>query len=776
MTALVAVVGCSLPRGGTLAQSCTGDVECDDANECTVDSCSSDGLCSNSPQDLQPAGQTPNDCKLIACAAGELATLSDDADFEDDPDDCFIDGCLDGEPTQDRLAEQTSCSVAGNLGRCDAAGTCVVTCTADDAAEKCNDDNACTTDACDVAAGECFHQALDAVSAPGANQIVGDCLEILCVSGAETDFVDDADVPDDGNGCTVDLCNGGMPSNEPAEIAVMCMDAGDALKKLCDDAGSCVQCNSPADCDHLPVDDECQTRTCVAGVCAQTFTPLDTPLNASQQIAGDCEVDVCDGAGVVKTNIDNLDVPVDGNDCTKDVCTNGVPSNPNEDVNTACGAGGVLVCDANGVCVGCNSDAQCDADTACRDWTCNSTVCEFADAAKGTTSGIPQIPNDCQRTQCNGFGQQETVVDDGDLPADDGIQCTFAQCNGGVGSHVNHLINTVCTQNGRFCDGGGTCVDCNKGSQCSGAGDCERDPCKANQCQIVPRNAGYVLPDDPYQTDGDCQTVVCDGDGNVDPVGAVQDLDLPVDNNACTGDVCMSGNASNPNLDPGTACSQNGGNVCDGSGMCIECLGDGDCLANESCSSNVCLSADGQGCSAASECASGNCADGVCCNTPCTGACRGCIAGGMVGTCTNHPQGGDPDGDCGAGQQCDGAGACETSGSTSQVVCSGATCNVGQVCCVGSSTNTQYGCNSSGGCADVQFEASCDGPEDCSAGEVCCGFYDGYRWKSMSCSSSCSNFAGGETHMCSGGASDCPAAHPVCWNSGLLPGYRWCGD
>src|SRR3954466_6621167 len=77
---------------------------------------------------------------------------------------------------------------------------------------------------------------------------------------------------------------------------------------------------------------------------------------------------------------------------------------------------------------------------------------------------------------------------------------------------------------------------------------------------------------------------------------------------------------------------------------------------------------NGQACAAGPECASGNCADKVCCDTACTGLCRACVAaqtGKADGTCANVNAGAkdtrctvqDP-GTCGRDGTCDGQGKC----------------------------------------------------------------------------------------------------------------------
>ncbi|MFB6076296.1 MAG: hypothetical protein ABEK17_04080 [Candidatus Aenigmatarchaeota archaeon] len=66
-------------------------------------------------------------------------------------------------------------------------------------------------------------------------------------------------------------------------------------------------------------------------------------------------------------------------------------------------------------------------------------------------------------------------------------------------------------------------------------------------------------------------------------------------------------------------------------------------------------------CTEDSECCSGNCADGVCCDTSCTGSCTDCNLDGSEGTCTQAPETwwGDDLYDCsGNYYRCDSSGSC----------------------------------------------------------------------------------------------------------------------
>ena len=56
--------------------------------------------------------------------------------------------------------------------------------------------------------------------------------------------------------------------------------------------------------------------------------------------------------------------------------------------------------------------------------------------------------------------------------------------------------------------------------------------------------------------------------------------------------------------------------------------------------------AEGTTCGAANECASGNCVDGVCCESACAGECETCNLPNTLGKCMPVPDGEDPQNEC----------------------------------------------------------------------------------------------------------------------------------
>ena len=119
--------------------------------------------------------------------------------------------------------------------------------------------------------------------------------------------------------------------------------------------------------------------------------------------------------------------------------------------------------------------------------------------------------------------------------------------------------------------------------------ECDTATCIQGTCGLV------NLPDQtptPSQTKGDCQKVVCDGQGN--GVSKADDTDVPDDNKACTKDTCNGGVPSHTALASGSVCVEGNGKLCDGAGACVECLADSDCTSGL-CSANACVTINGCG-------------------------------------------------------------------------------------------------------------------------------------------------------------------------------------
>ena len=98
------------------------------------------------------------------------------------------------------------------------------------------------------------------------------------------------------------------------------------------------------------------------------------------QTPGDCNQRVCDGSGNVADHADPTDVPIDGLECTQDLCLAGAPKNPPTTKGTKCSQGTGARCDGAGACVECLLDADC-ASLKCAANVCLAPTCNDMHAA-----------------------------------------------------------------------------------------------------------------------------------------------------------------------------------------------------------------------------------------------------------------------------------------------------------------------------------------------------------------------------------------------------------
>jgi hypothetical protein len=152
-----------------------------------------------------------------------------------------------------------------------------------------------------------------------------------------------------------------------------------------------------------------------------------------------------------------------------------------------------------------------------------------------------------------------------------------------------------------------------------------------------------------------------------------------------------------------------------------------------------CKALAGHTCTSFSDCASGHCADGVCCNTDCNGTCQQCNLAGKLGTCSPTPNGIEDPPTCMSDdlnpRACDGSGVCAAGKRTTGKPCTaGVQCTSGYCvdgfCCNSSCANTCYTCGKAGsegsctvisvGAQDHSATAPCDGPmQYCSGSGTC---------------------------------------------------------
>src|SRR5439155_912831 len=162
---------------------------------------------------------------------------------------------------------------------------------------------------------------------------------------------------------TKDLCSGGIASNPPEASGTACNQSSGTMCNSSGSAPACVQCLQPSDCPGT--DTECHHRTCSAtGMCGISNTPDGTLVQS--QMTGDCKEKVCNGNGSVVDAADDNALPVDGNGCTADLCSNGVATNPSAPAGDPCNQGSGSMCNGSATapaCVQCLSKTDCGTDT-----------------------------------------------------------------------------------------------------------------------------------------------------------------------------------------------------------------------------------------------------------------------------------------------------------------------------------------------------------------------------------------------------------------------------
>lgn len=491
---------------------------------------------------------------------------------------------------------------------------------------------------------------------PEDEQTAGDCLELICDGRGEvTERNDEEDAPETTD-CATYSCNSGVLVTAPANTGTPCNNE----QWLCDGAGTCVECFTPTDC-PLPGNLNCGERRCTNHACDPVYVADGTPLDPADQNAGDCKVRVCDGQGGDRIDNDDSDTPDDENLCTIDSCEGGDPVFDYAQQGTSCGTSGTGVCNDSGQCVGCVDALDCGQTTYCRTWSCNPLnggTCMVTYRTPGTP--LPpgdQQPGDCQELVCGVNGSVVSDDDNDDLPPDEPNDCTAELCISGTPHYEDEQVNTPCGADW-WCDGLGTCVECNDAAQCDVPPKCVLATCNAHACGTT--NAPDGTPTGE-QIDGDCKLEVCDGQGGTrqEP----QDTDLPVDGNECTDDLCNGGVPSNPPTPPGSDCTL-GGTVCDGAGHCVQCTLDIHCAANQYCQGFQCLldKITGSTCTRNAMCLTGYCSDGYCCNGRCDAFCYACSnakTGYPNGQCQQIKPKTDPDNECPDDWLCYLGGCCD---------------------------------------------------------------------------------------------------------------------
>lgn len=237
------------------------------------------------------------------------------------------------------------------------------------------------------------------------------------------------------------------------------------------------------------------------------------------------------------------------------------------------------------------------------------------------------------------------------------------------------------------------------------------------------------------------EVVTATGGGTGGGAGACNvPSDCPGEDATCRYRSCEYGRCGMANAAGDVSCPEVEGGVCDGEGACAFDLG--------------------HLCTAGTECATGICQDGVCCDEGCAGACESCAGagGGSPGICAPVPALQDPDGECSApALGCDGQHGCASCGDTASPI--GGTCP--GVCdrCDGGDTCV-IDCD-----VDAECSAATSPAIDCPAGwhcEVLCTGADACRDNTIRCPAdyACTVTCPDSSHRCEDAVIQCSERGP----------------
>lgn len=526
------------------------------------------------------------------------------------------------------------------------------------------------------------------------------------------------------------------------------------------------------------VDSTCCTSTCTAqckscanaaGTCTTNIANGSTDANSAPACSGN---NVCDGGGVCKAKQGQgcgvaadcaTGYCVDGRCCADDcsaackscgnaagTCTTNVASET-ADANATPACTGNNACDGAGNCgkkrgqdcagAGecasgfCSSGKCCDKACSGACDTCATGTCAFAGAGNpGSPSCSPFLcaaNNAACPTSCTNSSQcGADFYCDGSLCQPDkakGEECDAKEeCSGNV-----NCVDGVC------CDGAcaGPCVACTalkKGSGLDGA------------CGSISNGA------DPRAPGCSTGSTSCDADGKCNGLGACRSQ-APQTTSCGNGTICegqaVKGQRCNGagdciNTDDSFPCSPA---ACSNGACTTSCTDDNGCDPDTGfCNlQGICELRKTQGaeCGADSECGTGHCADGICCDTACSGACQRCEAGGSCAVLKSGSEGEPscapficdgkrlecPD-SCTSDDVCAGTFFCKISDNTCQPRENGTACVDGDqcpdkncvdgVCCETACDGQCETCNAQGKCVAAEGEPvgerpACAGHADC---------------------------------------------------------------
>ena len=570
-------------------------------------------------------------------------------------------------------------------------------------------------------------------------------------------------------------CDGtGTCEKYPAGVA--CQTAGCTGSTLtfagrCDGTGVCAapasqscapfMCGATGQCKTTcAANTDCAPGTfCVAGSCGKL------PPGASCGAAGDCNSGIC-AQGVCCSTA-----------CTGTCKSCAVAGSAGTCINVPAGQDPLAQCDDQGAST-CLQDGFCDGKGACESYAAGTSC------GAGACTGGTYTP----AGKCDGAGTCAPAA---------AQSCKEYLCGTGGACKTTCAADTDCAT-GYFCVGG-SCAKKGLGGTCAadsdcGSAHCEQGVCCKTACEGTCMSCALAgstgtcaaIPAgmDPFNQCADqVATNPCGTSGACDGSGACSYYPAGTNCGAasCTGSTLTQART----CDGAGTCRKATTAMCDpfgcGAGACkATCTTSADCVAPNVCTNGSCGKLPpGAACTTAASCVSGFCAQGVCCDTACTGTCLSCALTGSAGTCSPIPAGQAPASlsqctmtsaaGCLTDGLCDGAGHCRDWPSGTQ--CAAASCT-------GSVLTPAATCDGAGTCKTVtpgncpgnllcdastmnSCKTKCTADGDCVSPTVCNGGTCSLKPNGTSCS------AGSEcaTNLCQQGvccASACTGSCMSC--------------
>ncbi len=395
-------------------------------------------------------------------------------------------------------------------------------------------------------------------------------------------------------------------------------------------------------------------------------------------------------------------------------------------------------------CGGANPPTCCSAQSACRNLT-----------------------ND--RDNCNGCGVRCDYVISGGNPSPKANACAGSTCVCGGGPACG---------SGQWCDptAGPSCQPCNVKGHCgpSCVACANNDVCNATATACTGCNVDTDCMAGNYCLSGTCTPKVANG------------LACSVGTRACTSGPDQAGGC--PTCTGGSCNTCQSGLCVDGvccsatCGTCSRCLagaGNGNCInvvnaddpdtctgVNTCNASAMCRLKQGQGCSLGTQCATGNCVDGACCNVSACATCRNCAVGGGTCSITVSSAKDDTANVCNGNNICNGSGTCLKDlgvGCGGGAECATGNC-VDGVCCNVSACPTCRNCGAgTGTCSVVVTNGNDNSATSCNGNNTCNG--------TGTCLKALGQGCGGGGECASGNCVD-----GVCCNVSACPTCRNCAS